>query len=648
MSIPLLGRPDHNSRTHEPEMSKLRHGFWVRHRLPLLILAHACLFAIAYASAFWLRFEFSIPESRQIAFRVTLPAIVILKLLTFAFTGQLHGWWRIVSFRDLIGIANACLIGLVLLAAAGYFSNSVSVPRSVLVLDAIFTLVLVGGLRSTWRLFLEFVRPKLAADRYAPAALVGLDDETVFLAGQIQSYGRLKLRICGLIARPEEWVTRRSVGGFPVLGTMDKLASITRKHGLSKILVHTELLSGSDMRDLMDRCSELSVELQIIPKFEQRMDGSGRIPTRNINIDDLLRRSPADLDLENIRELIEGKTVLVTGAGGSIGSEICRQLIRFSPEHLVLLGRGENRIYTIEQELKLRNYGTRFATVIADIRDRERMEEIFGNFSPDVVFHAAAHKHVPLMERNVREAVINNVIGTRNVVDSANKFGVSKFVMISSDKAVRPSSIMGATKRVAEMYVAMVSAESETRFMSVRFGNVLGSAGSVVPLFKKQIERGGPITVTDERMTRFFMTIPEASQLVLQAASMGKGGDLFVLDMGKPVRIVDLARDLIRLSGLPESAIDIVYSGVRPGEKMHEELADDHGDIKSTNHPKIMSIGREPPDETLVLGLVDYLTSPMTPEEDIRAALLSLDRETSELSTTPGSGRTADSAEHSR
>jgi len=601
-------------------------GGWIAYRVWLLALAHVLIFGFTYSLAFLFRFDFQIPNDYAMTLGVSLPVIVAIKLAVFAATGQLHGWLRIVTFRDLIGIANSCLIAFLTLAAAGYFTNSIRIPRSVLVLDAIFTLVFVSGLRSTWRLFLEFVRPRLVADRYIPAALVGLDDETVFLAGQIQSYGRLPLRVCGLISKGPAPPRQRSVGGIPVLGSLDSIESIVRSHGIRKILLHTELLSGSVMRRLMERCQKIGVELRIIPRFEQRMHGSRSIPTREINIEDLLRRESADLDLENIQDLLQGRSILVTGAGGSIGSEICRQVMKFQPRQLVLLGRGENRIFGIEQELKGFRTSTQLTPVIADIRDEKRIESVFHGHRPDVVFHAAAHKHVPLMEKNVREAVINNVQGTISVVDAADKFKVSTFVMISSDKAVRPSSVMGATKLVAEMYVAVVSERSDTRFMSVRFGNVLGSAGSVVPLFKRQIETGGPITVTDERMTRFFMTIPEASQLVLQAASMGKGGDLFVLDMGEPVRIVDLARDLIRLSGLPSNAIDIVFSGIRPGEKLHEELADDECHIRPTAHPKIMLIAREGCDSTSVQNLVDHLLAPATSEEEIRQALMSIER----------------------
>jgi FlaA1/EpsC-like NDP-sugar epimerase len=291
--------------------------------------------------------------------------------------------------------------------------------------------------------------------------------------------------------------------------------------------------------------------------------------------------------MENIGQLLEGRRVMVTGAGGSIGSEICRQIIAFHPKSLVLLGRGENRIFAIERELRALRTATSLCPCIADVTNHDRMQQVFRIHRPEVVFHAAAHKHVPLMEDNVSEAIRNNVFGTKCVADLADSHGVSNFVLISTDKAVRPTSVMGATKQIAERYVHTLSQQSATRFMVVRFGNVLGSAGSVVPIFKEQIRAGGPITITDPRMVRFFMTIPEASQLVLQAAAMGTGGEIFVLEMGEPVRIVDLARDMIRLSGLPEQAIEIVFTGVRPGEKLYEELYFEEEQTLDTAHPKL-------------------------------------------------------------
>ena len=317
------------------------------------------------------------------------------------------------------------------------------------------------------------------------------------------------------------------------------------------------------------------------------------LPIRDIEINDLLRRDPVVLDTDNISRLIEGRRVMVTGAGGSIGSEICRQILAFRPESLILVGRGENRIFAIERELREARSSTVLQACIGDVTNADRMEQIFKNHRPEVVFHAAAHKHVPLMEANVGEAIRNNVLGTKCVADLADRHGVLSFVLISTDKAVRPTSIMGATKQLAERYVHTLSQGSATQYTVVRFGNVLGSAGSVVPIFQEQIRRGGPITVTDPRMTRFFMTIPEASQLVLQAATMD-AGQIYVLEMGEPVKIVDLAHDLIRLSGLPEHAIEITFTGIRPGEKLYEELYFDDERMLATPHPKLRAAYHRP------------------------------------------------------
>jgi FlaA1/EpsC-like NDP-sugar epimerase len=337
----------------------------------------------------------------------------------------------------------------------------------------------------------------------------------------------------------------------------------------------------------MNECQKCGLTLKIIPPIEEVLRGGSHIPARDIDITDLLRRAPVELDDASIGELLADRRVMVTGAGGSIGSEICRQVLRYNPSELILVGRGENRLFHIDMELRESYPSTRLHVLVGDVTDRVRMGQIFETYRPEIVFHAAAHKHVPMMENNAGEAVKNNVLGTKCVADLADEYDVKVFVLISTDKAVNPTSVMGTTKHLAERYVNALSSESTTQFVVVRFGNVLGSAGSVVPIFKSQIRRGGPITITDSKMTRYFMTIPEASQLVLQAASMGKGGEIYVLDMGEPVRILDLAQDMIRLSGLPQGSIEITSTGVRPGEKLYEELYFEEEQTLPTTHPKV-------------------------------------------------------------
>jgi FlaA1/EpsC-like NDP-sugar epimerase len=336
----------------------------------------------------------------------------------------------------------------------------------------------------------------------------------------------------------------------------------------------------------MSECQKKNIRLRIVPSMETRLGGT-TIPIRELNIEDLLKREPIKLDDSIIEKLLFEQKVLVTGAGGSIGSEICRQIIRFKPETLIILGRGENRIFFLERELRQLGYSGNLIPIIGDVTNESRMEQVFREHTPKTVFHAAAHKHVPLMETNISEAIYNNVQGTKVVADMSDRFGTNIFVLISTDKAVNPTSVMGVTKHLAERYIHSLSLKSKTKFVATRFGNVLGSAGSVVPIFRKQIAEGGPVTVTDFRMTRYFMTIPEASQLVLQAAAMCEGGEIFVLDMGEPVRIVDLAKDLIRLSGLPENAIEIRETGMRPGEKLYEELYFESEKAVRTSHPKL-------------------------------------------------------------
>jgi FlaA1/EpsC-like NDP-sugar epimerase len=381
----------------------------------------------------------------------------------------------------------------------------------------------------------------------------------------------------------------------PVLGTTDRLAELCVQHGAQQVLITMASAPGSTVRRISKLAEEAGLPTKIIPGLFEIAGGRVELTRiRPVAIEDLLRREPVDLDTEAIAKDLRERVVLVTGAGGSIGSELCRQVATFRPSRLLLAERAENNLFEIHRELTARHRDLEIIPLIADATDPERMRQIFATYAPYAVFHAAAHKHVPMMEWNPGEALKNNVFGTKTVADLAHDHRVASFVMISTDKAVNPTSVMGATKRVAEMYVQALAKRSETRFVTVRFGNVLGSAGSVIPIFRQQIESGGPVTVTHPEMRRYFMTIPEACQLVLQAGSMGEGGEIFVLDMGEPVKIVDLARDLIRLSGFrPDEDIEIEFTGVRPGEKLFEEISTDAENADKTRHPKIY-VGRRP------------------------------------------------------
>jgi FlaA1/EpsC-like NDP-sugar epimerase len=509
----------------------------------------------------------------------------------FYATGHFHGWWRHVTFGDFLALLRASAIAMVALVTIDHFLLPYQIPRSIPLLDFCLSILVLGSLRSTWRLLAEL--GALRNSNRETALLVGADHAAGRLAHAIHSHADSPYQIRGFLATGGESRGTR-LGGIPVVGPLDDLASLAVRQRAKYVLVTAGSIPGVRMRSLLEQCGEIGLALKIIPPARDILCGQDRIPIRDIDIEDLLRREPIQLDCTAISELIRDRRVLVTGAGGSIGSEICRQILQFGPATLILLGRGENRIFQVEREFREGNFATELVPCIADVTCEARMRQVFEDHRPEVVFHAAAHKHVPLMEANPGEAIRNNIGGTRIVADLADEYDSMALVMISTDKAVNPTSIMGVSKHLAERYVDALSQESSTRFVVTRFGNVLGSAGSVVPIFQEQIRRGGPITVTDERMTRFFMSIPEASQLVLQAAAMGKGGEIFVLDMGEPVRIVDLARDLVRLSGLPEETIDIVFSGARPGEKLYEELYFSEETTIATDHPKLRAAHHRP------------------------------------------------------
>jgi FlaA1/EpsC-like NDP-sugar epimerase len=423
--------------------------------------------------------------------------------------------------------------------------------------------------------------------------LVGAELSDKIFAQRLQSHGSFPYRICGFLDRDEKHVGRL-IGGIPNLGSTSNLVSVARRYRASDVIIVAGSLTGKELRDLMESCEASKLILKIIPPLEQLLDGSQQIPVKPVEISDLLRRDPVQLDVSALKKLFEGTTVFVTGAGGSIGSEICRQLLAFPLDTLVLIERSEAALFTIDMELRNKKKSCRIVNALGDVTDTGRMRSLLEKHHPDIILHVAAHKHVPMLEMHPGEAVKNNVFGTAQMAELADEFGVSHFVYISTDKVVNPSSIMGVSKHIAEDYVHAMSTESNTKFVVVRFGNVLGSAGSVVPFFQEQIRRGGPLTVTHPDMKRFFMAIHEASQLVLQAAAMGRGGEIFVLEMGEQIKIVDLAHDLIRLSGLPRDAIEIVFTGIRPGEKLYEELYFDDEQRFPTGHPKLHSAFHRP------------------------------------------------------
>ena len=591
----------------------------------VLIFFHALIFCIVYYFAFALRYDLNFHKEAPGVFSVfwqTIFWIVLIKMVIFHVRHHYDNVWYYATAKDLQQLIVTSVLAMVAVYSFFAFSGYVrGLSRAIPLLDCIMTIMVLGGCKLLLRTIREDINPKLSSNtNLKNTLLIGANHEGGKLAYNIHSYPELDYKIVGFITIHAEKL-RRHVGNFRVLGHINDIETVAKKHQVSEVLLVAGILKGLELRELMERCNAAKLNLHIVPEIENRLGGR-TVPIRDINIDDLLKRDPIRLDNAIIRELVSDRRVLVTGAGGSIGSEICRQLLAFHPENLVILGRGENRIFFLERELRKYETSAQITPVIADVTNEERMQAVFEKYRPEVVFHAAAHKHVPLMEVNVPEAIRNNILGTKIVADLADEYETKTFVLVSTDKAVNPTSIMGTSKHMAERYVHAMSQESSTRFIVTRFGNVLGSAGSVVPIFKEQIQQGGPITITDERMTRFFMTIPEASQLVLQAASMGKGGEIFVLDMGEPVRIVDLARDMIQLAGLPKNAIEINFSGLRPGEKLYEELYFDSEVTLKTSHPKLRAAQHRPFFIDEVRYQIEKLRLMLdAPEESIRLQL---------------------------
>jgi FlaA1/EpsC-like NDP-sugar epimerase len=562
----------------------------------LLLCLHALLFAVIFSFAFFIRSDFSVEGTWALLSLRTLLGVVAIKMCIFYALGHCHVSWRRVSFSDLTGLVWAATLSMLvltsvesLLLTSGRFGEFQRVPRSVFVLDWAGTVLAIGGIRALWRSIREELRPIFTSKPVRTALIVGADEAGELLARTLMSAKNMQYFVVGFVD-DDPGLLHNRVAGLDVLGDIDSVGREVERRRIDEVMVRSGSLTGKRFRNLLETCTAAGSQVKVMPAIDELLSGqdhSLHVKTRPVEIKDLLRREPVKLDNAAVRHLIEGRTVMVTGAGGSIGSEICRQVLRFKPRKLLLVERGENALFLLEQEFCRYEPRPPFEPLIADITDEARIDQIMTTHRPEVIFHAAAHKHVPMMEWNPAEAIKNNCVGTQILARLADRHGVREFVMISTDKAVNPTSVMGCSKLIAERFVQALSTESKTRFLVVRFGNVLASNGSVVPIFQEQIRLGGPITITHPDITRYFMMIPEASQLVLQAAAMGNGGEIFVLDMGESVKIVDLARDLIALSGLGEDDIEIVFTGLRPGEKLYEELYFDDEERVPTSHPKV-------------------------------------------------------------
>jgi FlaA1/EpsC-like NDP-sugar epimerase len=496
-----------------------------------------------------------------------------------------HKVWQYASIGEILAIAKAVTFTI---ASAAFMQELVfhHMYVRVLLITWMLHMLLIGGSRFSWRMIRDNIMNR--QKNMKRTLIIGAGSGGTMVARQLLNNSKVDLKPVAFIDDDRN-KHRLEILGIPVVGDSNVIVQAVNKYHIDHIIIAIPSLNKKEINRIYQECAKTNAKTQIMPKLEDVMTGKVSVNEfRDVQVEDLLGREPVELDIDSISEYITGKTVLVTGAGGSIGSEICRQICKFKPGKIVLVGHGENSIYLIDMELRqMYQDHIEIVPVIGDIQDRARMFEIMEEHRPYVVYHAAAHKHVPLMEYNPREAVKNNIFGTKNVAEAADTFGVHTFVLISSDKAVNPPNVMGATKRFAELIIQSLAQQSQTKFVAVRFGNVLGSRGSVIPLFKKQIQAGGPVTVTHPDMTRYFMTIPEASRLVIQAGTLARGGEVFVLDMGEPVKIVDLAKNLIKLSGYSIEEIGIKFSGLRPGEKMYEELLNENEIHPEQIFPKI-------------------------------------------------------------
>lgn len=556
-----------------------------------LILIDAILVNLSMVIALWIRFDGRVPFPYNVNFIYNAPIATIIIVGLFILFGLYRRVWQYASINELIAVVGAVTVGnfVTIILLFYIHSQSFPFPKSVLILNTVFQVVLIGGSRITWRLIRDYGFGVKKHNKVRKRVLIiGAGDGGVLAAKELKSHYNGSVEIVGFVD-DDGFKQKMIIQGIPVLGKREDIPDIVDKHKVEEIIIAMPSATSGVKRAIVSICKQTGAKVKTLPGVYDLIDGRVKVSKiREVEVEDLLGRDPVQVDLEEIAYYIKNQVILITGGGGSIGSELCRQVAHYEPKILLIMDVSENSVYEIDMEMRRSFPRLNIVSLVKDIRDRKTVIKIFKAYRPQVIFHAAAHKHVPMMEYNPEDAIKNNVMGTYHVAQVADMFGAKKFVLISTDKAVNPTSVMGASKRLAEMVIQYLDTISETSYVAVRFGNVLGSKGSVIPLFKKQIAEGGPVTVTHPEMVRYFMTIPEAVQLVIQAGAMAKGGEIFVLDMGEPVRIMDLAKSLIELSGFePGKDIEIKITGIRPGEKLYEELLTAEEGITATTHNRI-------------------------------------------------------------
>ncbi|CAM8346925.1 COG1086 Predicted nucleoside-diphosphate sugar epimerases [Candidatus Methylopumilus universalis] len=586
-------------------------------RRTFFALTHDIVAAIfAWYFAFLLRFNFDIPIEFFDAIKQTWWIVLPLQIIAFISFGLYRGTWRFASILDLKRIILSVLISALIVTFVIMLSNIFHVPRSVLIIDPILLILMMGGSRFIYRAFKEYQLYSLSSSRGRPVIIFGAGVAAISLVKDLAQSNHW--RVVGILD-DDETMHGREIHGIKVLGNITKLAQTVARKNVGHVIIASPSGSNLERRKVIDITSELGLKALTVPVIDDLMNGRISISQiRPVDVEDLLGRDIVQLDNSGLQDLITGHVVFVSGAGGSIGSELCRQVSKFNPSHLICLDISEYALYQLEQELTDLKLSVKLVCVLGDVKNAARLDKLFAQYMPKLVFHAAAYKHVPMMEHNnVSEAFNNNVIGTYTLGLACKKSKVEKFVFISTDKAVNPTNVMGATKRLAEMVCQSLQENKSTQFVTVRFGNVLGSSGSVIPKFREQIKLGGPVTVTHPDIIRYFMSIPEAAQLVMQAGLMGKGGEIFVLDMGEPIRILDLAKDMIKLSGLSEDEIKIEFSGLRPGEKLYEELLAHDEKTLATTHKKLRIASARLVDEVWTKSLIEWIRTSLDKNEII-------------------------------